>query len=82
MAKTKRYNKEFKMQAAELVTRQGFSQAEAARRLGVSSNSIADWIKALRASGDLPKTGESSKKPTNAVSYESESGNWSWRTKY
>jgi transposase-like protein len=53
MAKQKRYSKEFKRQAAELVVKQGYSQAEAARRLGVSSNSLADWIQALRRSGEL-----------------------------
>ncbi len=53
MAKQKRYSKEFKRQAAELVTKQGYSKAEAARRLGVSANSIADWILTLRKSGEL-----------------------------
>jgi transposase-like protein len=53
MAKGKRYSKEFKRQAAELVVKQGYSQAEAARRLGVSANSLADWIQALRRSGEL-----------------------------
>ena len=53
MAKQKRYNKDFKLQAAELVARQGYSMAEASRRLGVSANSIAVWIKAFRESGEL-----------------------------
>ena len=53
MAKKKHYSKEFRLQAAELVVRQGYSQAEAARRLGVSANSIAAWIRDLRKSGDL-----------------------------
>jgi transposase len=53
MAKKKRYSKEFRLQAAELVVRQGYTQAEASRRLGVSANSIAAWTLALRKSGDL-----------------------------
>ena len=53
MAKQKRYGKEFKRQAAELVVKQGYTKAEAARRLGVSANSIADWIATLRKSGEL-----------------------------
>ena len=53
MAKQKRYSKEFRRQAAELVVCQGYSQAETARRLGVSSNSIANWIRELRKSGEL-----------------------------
>jgi transposase-like protein len=58
MAKRNRYNKDFRLQAAQLVVHQGYSQAEAARRLGVYSNSIANWIKDLRASGDLVENGE------------------------
>ena len=58
MSKRKRYNKDFRLQAAQLVVHQGYSQAEAASRLGVSSNSIANWIKDLRASGDLVETKE------------------------
>ena len=53
MAKQKRYSKEFRRQAAELVVCQGYSQAEAGRRLGVSANSIANWIRDLRKSGEL-----------------------------
>jgi len=53
MAKKKRYSKEFRLQAAEIVVRQGYTQAEASRRLGVSANSIAGWIRTLRKSGEL-----------------------------
>ena len=53
MAKKKRYSKDFRLQAAELVVRQGYTQAEASRRLGVSANSIAAWIRTLRKSGEL-----------------------------
>ena len=53
MSKGKRYSDEFKRQAAELVVKQGYSQAEAARRLGVSAHSLAEWIGKLRRSGAL-----------------------------
>lgn len=53
MAKPKRYHKDFKLQAAELVVKQGYSQSEAARRLGVSSAAIAGWIRHFRQSGEL-----------------------------
>ncbi len=53
MSKQKRYGKEFKRQAAELVVKQGYTKAEAARRLGVSANSVAGWIVRLRKSGEL-----------------------------
>ena len=40
MAKQKRYNKDFKLQAARLVTEQGYSFREAGERLAVSAWSI------------------------------------------
>ena len=58
MAKRKRYDREFKLGAARLVVEQGYTQAEAARRLGVSSWSIGRWIERFRASGELPPEGE------------------------
>jgi transposase len=58
MAKGKRYDREFKLGAARLVVEQGYTQAEAARRLGVSSWSIGQWIEKFRAAGDLPPAGE------------------------
>lgn len=58
MAKRKRYDREFKLGAARLVVEQGYTQAEAARRLGVSAWSIGRWIERFRASGELPPEGE------------------------
>ncbi len=58
MAKGKRYDKEFRLGAARLVVEQGYSRAEAARRLGVTPASIKTWIAAFRASGDLPPEGQ------------------------
>jgi transposase-like protein len=37
MAKHKHYSKDFKLQAARLVTEQGYSLRDAAERLGVSA---------------------------------------------
>ena len=54
MAKAKRYNKEFKVQACKLVVEQGYSLREAAERLGATTWSIANWIKKYRATGELP----------------------------
>ena len=54
MAQNKRYNKEFKLQAARLVTEQGYSLRDAAERLGVSAWSIRYWIKKFQQSADLP----------------------------
>lgn len=53
MGKQKRYTKEFKLKATELVVHHGYTRAEAAKRLGVSQWSIGQWIKKFRNSGDL-----------------------------
>ena len=47
------------MGAARLVVEQGYSQAEAARRLGVTATSIKSWIEQFRKSGQLPPEGQS-----------------------
>ena len=44
----KRYTAEFKEDAANLVIKQGYSCAEAGRRLGVNSNNINRWGRQLR----------------------------------
>ena len=54
MAKSKRYSKDFKLQACKLVIEQGYSLREAAERLGASSWSIGQWIKQFRETGELP----------------------------
>ena len=54
MAKHKHYNKEFKLQAARLVTEQGYSLRDAAERLGVSAWSIRYWIKKFQQTAELP----------------------------
>jgi len=44
MTKRKQYTKEFKLDAVSLVTAQGYSRAEAARRLGVNANLLSRWL--------------------------------------
>lgn len=51
--KNKRYEKEFKLEAAKLVTDHGYSYAEASRRLGVADWSVRGWVKAFQESGEL-----------------------------
>ena len=41
-----------------MFTRRGNTQADAARRLGISAWSIGRWIERFRASGELPPEGE------------------------
>ncbi|MBF0530393.1 MAG: transposase [Deltaproteobacteria bacterium] len=54
MSTGKRYNDEFRLQAAKLVVEQGYNLNEAASRLGVNAWSIRQWIKKFRASGQFP----------------------------
>ena len=56
----KRYDKEFRLAAARLVVEQGYTQAEAARRLGVTVTSIKGWIDRFRAAGELSAAGQAS----------------------
>jgi transposase len=53
MNKVKKYNKEFREEAIKLVTESGYSQAEAARSLGISGKNISRWIKDLKAENSL-----------------------------
>jgi transposase len=47
----KTYTAEFKLQALTMVTEQGLSVAEAARRLGIRENLIRNWRRAAEAQG-------------------------------
>lgn len=54
MAKYRKYSKEFKLQAAKLVTEQGYSYEQAAKRLGTTGWSIRNWVQKFRQTGELP----------------------------
>src|SRR5687768_15220022 len=59
MPRTRRtYTPEFKTQAVQLVTEQGYSVAEAARSLGISENLIRNWKLALQAKGEQAFPGQ------------------------
>lgn len=51
MAERRTFTNEFKRQAVELVTREGLSVAEAARRLGLSHSQLWNWKKKSEESG-------------------------------
>lgn len=61
MSSNTKYSKEFKLDAMSLVTEQGYTQAEAARSLGISPKLISRWMqehakadgKAFRGHGAL-----------------------------
>jgi transposase len=46
------YTREFRQQAVEMVTREGLSIAEAARRLSLSPKTLTNWVR--RARGGEP----------------------------
>ncbi len=48
MAKSKRYSKEFKLEAARLVIEHGYTFTEVAKRLGATDGSIRQWVRAFR----------------------------------
>jgi len=53
-----RYTKEFREEAVKLVTEEGLSWGEAARRLSLPTSTLANWVKAAKAGrlGDVGKT--------------------------
>jgi transposase len=58
----KTYTREFKLQALRMMTDQGLSVAEVARRLGVRDNLLRNWKKAAKEQGQdaLPGQGHPS----------------------
>ncbi len=57
MAKYRKYSNEFKLQAAKLVTQQGYSYDKAAKQLGTTGFSIRNWVAKFRQNGELPPQG-------------------------
>jgi len=62
MAKYRKYSKEFKLQAAKLVTEQGYSCDQAAKRLGTTVWSVRNWIQKFQQTGELPSKKETQPK--------------------
>ena len=54
MRSNKRYDKQFRLEAANLVVDHSYFYKQAAQRLGITDWSIRQWVKKLRESGDLP----------------------------
>ena len=57
MAKSKRYSREFKLEAARLVVEHGYTFKEAAKRLGATDWSIRQWVQKFRQNGALAPAG-------------------------
>ena len=62
MAKYRKYSKEFKLQAAKLVTEQGYSYDQAAKRLGTTGWSVRHWVRKFQETGELPSKVQSQPK--------------------
>jgi len=45
MSKRSKYTKEFRIDVVGLVQEQGYSQAEAAKSLGINANMLSRWIR-------------------------------------
>ena len=64
MKKTrKNYSKQFKIDAVNLVLKQGFNAAEAARNLDINENLLRRWKKELEGKQQEAFQGNSSKTP-------------------
>ena len=48
MVKRKKYTKEFKEEAAKLVTEEGYSQGQASRSLGISAKNLSRWVQGAK----------------------------------
>lgn len=62
MAKYRKYSKEFRLQAAKLVTEQGYSYDKAAKQLGTTGWSVRNWVRKFQGTGELPSKNESQPK--------------------
>jgi len=61
-----KYTKEFKQDAVNLVTEQGYSASEAGRRLGVGQSNISRWVREFRKDQQDGAEGEVSRKELEA----------------
>jgi transposase len=61
----KTYTREFKFQAVAMMTDQGLSVAEAARRLGVGENCLRNWRAAAQDKGEAAFPGQGNPSPAD-----------------
>jgi transposase len=61
-----RYTPEFKDDAVDLVIKQGYSCAEASRRLGINPNNIVRWVRLHRDQQESAESGSASPKELQA----------------
>ena len=61
----KTYTREFKLQALRMLTEQGLSVAEVARRLGVGENCLRNWRQAHQQQGEAAFPGQGNPSPAD-----------------
>jgi transposase len=61
-----KYTKEFKQDAINLVSEQGYSANEAARRLGVGQSNVSRWVRDFRKDQQSGAEGEITRKELEA----------------
>ncbi len=66
MTMRKKYSKEFKLDAINLVREQGYSQAEAGRSLGINPNMLGRWLQEHQADAQQAFCGNGSLNPQQA----------------
>jgi transposase len=54
----RKFTREFKLSAVQLVNHQGYSVSAAAKSLGVDRNSVQEWVAKLGAEAGLAPSGE------------------------
>jgi transposase len=54
----RKFNREFKISAVQLVNHQGYAIVEAARNLGIDPNSLRGWIKQFATEAGTAPTGD------------------------
>jgi len=55
MATRKTYTHDFKLDAVKLVTERGLSRARVARDLGIGTQTLRNWLRALAANPPRPR---------------------------
>ena len=63
------YTREFKLQALRMLTDQGLSVAEVARRLGVGENCLRNWRQAAQQQGEAAFPGQGNLSPAEEELY-------------
>lgn len=54
----RKFTREFKVSAVQLVNHQGYSVAQAAKSLGIDPNSLRDWLKKFGQEAGTAPSGE------------------------